>query len=45
MNERPVPKDKKVKTPEENKKKLRELEKEAEQRAIATFYAGRNPND
>ena len=45
MNERPVPKDKKVKTPEENKKKLRELEKEAEHRAIATFYAGRNPND
>lgn len=45
MAERPVPKDKRIENHKENKKKAKELEKDAELRAISTYYAGRNPND
>lgn len=45
MNERPTPKDKRVENHKENKRKAKELEKEAARRAIASYYGMTNPND
>lgn len=45
MAERPIPKDNRIENHKQQKKKAKELEKEAERRAIASYYAGSNPND
>lgn len=45
MAERPIPKDKRVEDHKKIKKKAKELEKEANRRAISSYYAGSNPND
>lgn len=45
MSERPIAKDKRIEKHKEAKKKTKELKKEANRRAIATYYAGSNPND